>query len=52
MSWNSTHTAIAAGSTIAITAMITSTPLAEVAPIIAAIGAYAGIREYKRIKSE
>ena len=50
-SWNSTHTAISAITAIAISGMHYGIDLTQLAPILAAIGAYATLREVKRIKS-
>ncbi len=50
MSYNSTHTAIIAAAVIVVAAMHYGVDLITVAPLLAAIGGYAGIREYKRMK--
>ncbi len=50
MSWNSTHTALASITAIVLMAMYQSIDLEAVFPFVAAIGAYAGIRERKRMQ--
>ena len=50
-SWNSTHTAISAITAIAISGMHYGIEMTSLAPVLAAIGAYAAIREAKRIKA-
>ena len=49
MTFNSTHAAIIAIAVISCVAMIMETDLAQVVPILAPLGAYAGIREYRRV---
>jgi len=49
-SWNSTHTAIAAITAISISGMHYGIDLVSLAPVLAAIGAYAAAREAKRIQ--
>jgi hypothetical protein len=51
MTFNSTHAAIIAIAVIASIAMVTDTNLAELVPIIAPLGAYAGITQYQRNKN-
>lgn len=52
MTFNSTHAAILAIAVIASVAMVTEQDLAQIVPIIAPLGAYAGIREYKRVQNK
>lgn len=49
-SWNSTHTAISAITAISISAMHYGIDLVTLAPVLAAIGVYAALREVKRIQ--
>jgi|APSaa5957512535_1039671.scaffolds.fasta_scaffold81400_1 hypothetical protein len=51
MTVNSTHIAIIAIALVASVAMFTETDLEKVVPILAPLGLYAGMREYKRIKT-
>jgi len=48
--WNSTHTAISSITALSIAAMHYSIDLITLAPVLAAIGAYAALREVKRIQ--
>lgn len=52
MTFNSTHAAIIAIAVIASIAMVTDTDLEKIVPILAPLGAYAGIREYKRVTTD
>jgi hypothetical protein len=51
MTLNSTHVAILAIAAISCVAMVTETDLEKVVPIITPLGLYAGVREYKRVKT-
>ena len=51
-SWNSTHTAIASITAIAISGMHYGIDLGTLAPVLSAIGAYAALRERKRISDK
>ena len=49
MTWNSTHTALVTIAAISVAAMHYGVDLVTLAPVLAAIGAYAALRERKRV---
>lgn len=51
MSWNSTHTAIAALTAIVISGFHFGVSLVDLAPVIAPLGAYIALREKSRVSN-